>query len=138
MTVKNPKRPIFVWVIFLYYLVTDALAAGGLFLVWHTASYSAQARTAIDSITTAGWTLVALTMVLELGGAIALFRLRSIAVPLFAAVICLAIVQMTSHLHEYSFSGAGSHSAYIVAFSLAIHFFVCAYAWRLRSRAVLV
>jgi hypothetical protein len=137
MSEKNAKRPILVWVVFLYYLVTIVPGAGGLLVVWRAASYSAQARAAIDSITTLGWILLGLTMALKLGGAIALLRLRCIAFPLFAGGIGLTILQLTMHHRNYSFSGADSHGPYNAAFGLAIQLVVCAYVWRLRSRSVL-
>jgi hypothetical protein len=137
MKEKNGKRPRLVWVVFVYYLITIVPAAGGLIAVWHSAPYSVQARTAVDSMTALGWTLLALTMALQLGGAIALFRLRRIAFPLFAAGVCLTILLRLMNRYEYTFSGADNHSTYIAAFGLAIQFLVCAYAWRLRSRSVL-
>jgi hypothetical protein len=136
MNTKNPKRPIFVWVVFLYYLITIVLAAGGLLIVWHTASHSAQARTAIDSITPLNWTLLWMTMALKLGGAIALFGLRRIAFPLLAGGLCLTVLQLAMH-PESLLSGADNHGAYVEVFRLAIQLLVCAYAWRLRARSVL-
>ncbi|WP_028224286.1 hypothetical protein [Paraburkholderia ferrariae] len=129
MNTKNPKRPILVWAVFLYYLITIVLAAVGLLMVWHRASYSAQARTVLDSMTALGWTLLWMTMALKLGGAIALFGLRRIAFLLFAGGLCLTVLQLTMH-HESLLSGADS-------FRLAIQLLVCAYAWRLRARSVL-
>src|SRR5579871_1025970 len=98
MKTRNRKRPGLVWAAFLYYLITILTAAWGLIAVWHAKSYSVAARTAIGSITTLGWTLIGLKMVLELGGAIALFKLRRIAFPLFAGGLCVAILQLiTQH-----------------------------------------
>ncbi|WP_157025755.1 hypothetical protein [Paraburkholderia heleia] len=73
MNTKKPKRPILVWVVFLYYLVTIVPAAGGLLVVWHSAPFSAKARMAVESMTTLAWTLLGLTFALQLGGAVTLF-----------------------------------------------------------------
>lgn len=137
MKAKSGKRPGFVWVVFLYYLITIVLGAGGLLLVWHAASHSEQARTAIEAITTTGWALIGLSMALELGGAIALFRLRRVAFPLFVGAFCIFIIQTAIHYRDGTFSGADNHGAHFAVYSLAIHLLVCAYAWRLRSRSVL-
>ncbi|MEX3917878.1 hypothetical protein AB4Y43_16800 [Paraburkholderia sp. BR10872] len=128
------KRPILVWVVFLYYLVTILPAAGALLLVWHSAPFSAKARIALESMTTLAWALVGLTFALELGGAVALFKLRRIAFPLFVGAFACTILQMTMHRQESAVSGPGSHTP---ALWMAIDLFVCAYAWRLRSRSVL-
>ncbi|NIE63202.1 hypothetical protein [Burkholderia sp. Ax-1719] len=137
MNTMKPKRPILVWVVFLYYLITVVPAAVGLLFVWHSASYSAQARTVINSMPPLFWTLLGLTMALQLGGAIALLRLRRIALPLFAGGLFVTILQWTMLHNEYAFSGAGSQGTYMGLFGLATEFLVCAYAWRLRSRSVL-
>ncbi len=138
MNTKNSKRPRLVWIVFLYYLIADVLGAGALLILWHSASLSEQARTAIETITTTDWALIWLNMALELAGAIALFRLRRMAFPLFVGALCTQIAQTSIHYREGIFSGANNHSTHIVAFSLATHLFVCAYAWRLRSRSVLI
>lgn len=137
MNTKNPKRPRLVWIVFLYYLIADVPGAAGLLILWHSAYHSEQARVAIETITTTDWAFIWLNMALELGGAIALFRLRRVAFPLFFGALCIQIAQTSIHYREGIFSGANNHSTYIVAFSLAIHLFVSAYAWRLRSRSVL-
>jgi hypothetical protein len=137
MKEKNRKRPRLVWVVFLYYVVTVVPAAGGLLLVWHSAPHSVPARTAIESMPPMFWILLGLTMALQLAGAIALFRLRRMALPLFAGGLCITILQWTTQHNEYTFSGAESHGTYVGLLGLAIEFLVCAYAWRLRSRSVL-
>ncbi|WP_343674363.1 hypothetical protein [Paraburkholderia heleia] len=134
MNTKKPKRPILVWVVFLYYLVTIVPAAGGLLVVWHSAPFSAKARMAVESMTTLAWTLLGLTFALQLGGAVTLFKLRRIAFPLFVGAFGCIILQMRIQHQENTVSGPGNH---VPALGLAIDLFVCAYAWRLRSRSAL-
>jgi hypothetical protein len=134
MNAKKPKRPILVWVVFLYYLVTIVPGAGGLLFVWHSAPFSANARMVVESMTTLAWALLGLTSALELGGAIALFKLRRIAFPLFVGAFGCTILQMSMQHQENTVSGPVN---YLPALGLAIELFVCAYAWRLRSRSAL-
>lgn len=82
----------------------------------------------------AGWTLLGVTLALELGGAIALFKLRRIAFPLFVGAFGCTLLQMTMHHQDNTVSGPGNHFPVLW---LVIDLFVCAYAWRLRSRSAL-
>ncbi len=134
MNTNKPKRPILVWVVFLYYVVTIVPAAGGLLLVWQSAPFSTKARMAVESMTTLAWTLLGLTLALQLGGAVALFKLRRIALPLFVGAFGCTILQMTMQHPENTVSGPGT---LVPALALTIDLFVCAYAWRLRSRSAL-
>ncbi len=122
---KSQNGQWIVWAVFLYYLITIVPAAGGLLIVWHSAPFSVNARTAVDSLTTLGWTLFGLTMAAKLGGAIALFKLWRIAFPLFVGGIGLTILQLAMHHQESTYSGPDNH---IVALGLAIQLLVCAYA----------
>jgi hypothetical protein len=133
---KTTSRPKLVWVVFLFYLLTNAVAVGSLLWLWHASSVSPQALAAIQAISPLGWVFTGLSVALHVSGAFALLALRRSAFTLLFAGLCLGVVQTLLNGIQL-FTEAGVLSNLPILISWVIDVSVCLYVRSLRSRGVL-
>jgi hypothetical protein len=132
------KRPVLVWVIFLFYLVATLSTFAGLFLIYsgRVAMNSAQ-QAYFAQLTIFDHLATVLLVSINLVAAIMLFRLRRTAVALFAAALALNLILTlramlnSNQLDIFQQSGAGVLAGLITALVVLL------YSLRLLRRAVL-
>ncbi|HLQ01355.1 MAG TPA: hypothetical protein VK143_03545 [Burkholderiales bacterium] len=134
------KRPKLVWIVFLFYLFSVAYTALSFLLVFSgSISITPEQATYFRNLSVFDWAITGLTAVLNLAGAISIFLFRKSAFPLFASSLGLSILQTLVHAYTTNFIAAlGGPGALGVLIGFAISIAVCAYAWRLKARGILV
>jgi hypothetical protein len=139
MSTTNTKsrRPKLVWVVFLYYVLTTALAVGSfLWLLSHKDIISPQALAAFEQIPALGWVFTVVIQILTVAGAIALFVLRRAAFPLLVAALCVSVFETVLYcVHILPQSGNPISLTLVIVW--AIDLAVILYARSLRNRQVL-
>jgi GYF domain 2 len=141
-------RPVMVWVISIFYFVFTPLGAIGIFLMPMLASsgipITDEQRHYFQSQNALDYSLAALGMLLNLGGAILLFRLRRQALACFGGCFALMFVNFGYQIafkhwlqviasQPGGFIGAGIG----LVFSLGINIALVWYVWHLKETKVL-
>ena len=138
LTSTAVKRPVLVWVIFLFYLAATLSTFAGLFLIY-------SGRVAMNSVQQAYFAHLSildhlatvLLVSINLVGAVMLFRLRRTAVTLFAAALALNLILTlramlsSRQLDVFQQSAAGVLTGLIIALAVLL------YSIRLLRRAIL-
>ncbi len=120
------QRPLLVWVILIFYLFGTALGAfiyfGGLASILGVGNSPHETGAS-------GFVLELFLVLMNLGGAVALFRLRRYALFWFIGAIVISSLLMMWHapIPGYAFSGQPGFRAW--AGSLALPVIVTAYTW---------
>ena len=138
-TQLSPKRPKLVWVIFVLVLLTVGYTVLSLYLVLSGAiPLTAEEAKYVRSLTPFDYAVTGASSILNLAGAIALFRLRKIAFYLLTAAFVVGIVGTLPHVGDASFAAALGGPGFIgMLVGYALWGAVCVYAWRLKARGVL-
>ena len=133
-------RPKLVWIVFLFYIFSVIYTAVSFFLVFSgSISVTPEQAAYFRSLSVFDWSMTGLTAALNLAGAISIFLLRKSAFPLFACSLGLSILQTLVHAYATNFIAAlGGPGALGVLIAFAISIAVCIYAWRLKTRGILV
>jgi hypothetical protein len=133
------KRPKLVWTVFLFYVLSSVYTALSFLLVFSgTIPVTPEQAAYFRSLSTFDWAITALTGLLNVVGAIAIFRLRKIAFHIFAAAFVLVILQTFVHIVTTNFAAAlGGSGALGALIGYGILLAVCVYAWKLKARGVL-
>jgi len=134
------KRPKLVWVVFLFYVLSVGYTALSFFLVFSGAiPVTPEVAAYIINLSAFDWVITALTGLLNVAGAIAIFRLRKVAYYLFTATFVLVTLQTLVHIVTTNFVAAIGGPGLIGALiGYGITLAVCIYAWKLKARGVLV
>ena len=134
-----PRRPKLVWVIFVLALLSVGYTALSLYLVLSgSIPLGEEEAKYFRSLTPIDYAVTGATGLLNLGGAIALFWLRKVALYLFAAAFAIGILGTLRHVADASFAAAlGGPGVIGMLAGYALWIAVCIYAWRLKSRGVL-
>jgi len=134
------RRPKLVWIVFLFYIFSVIYTAVSFFLVFSgSISVTPEQAAYFRSLSVFDWSMTGLTAALNLAGAISIFLLRKSAFPLFASSLGLSILQTLVHAYTTNFIAAlGGPGALGVLIAFAISIAVCIYAWRLKTRGILV
>ncbi len=133
------KRPKLIWVIFLFYLLSAGYTVLSLVVVLSGLIPLNEAQAAyFHNLSALAIAVSLVTALLNIAGAIAIFRLRKIAPLLFIAALAISLAQTIAQIFTTNFAaalgGPGAIGA-LIGFGIAIA--VCVYAWRLRMRGVL-
>ena len=141
-TVSQPmsKRPKLVWVVFLFNVLSVGYTALSFFLIFSGAiSVPPEQAAYFGNLSAFDWVITALTGLLNVAGAVAIFRLRKIAFHLFATAFVLVILQTLVHTITTNFVAAlGGPGVVGALIGYGISLAVCIYAWKLKARGVLV
>ena len=138
-TAGTRKRPILVWVIFLYYVLSGPFVALSFYLVFSGAvPLTPSQQSYFGNLTPFDFWLTILLGVANFTGAIALFLLRRLAAYLFSGALVLNVLMTIWHAAEKGWFAAMSVSAGVGAlFGLVIALAICLYAWKLARAGVL-
>jgi len=134
------KRPKLVWIVFLFYLISVGYTGLSFFLVYSgSIPVTPEQARYFQNLSAFDYTITALSSLLNLAGAIALFQLRKIAFHLFTAALVVAILQTLIHAITTNFVNAlGGPGAIGILIAYGVLAAVCLYAWKLKARGVLV
>jgi hypothetical protein len=135
----RPKRPIWVWVISIFFFVSAGWTLLSFALIFSgIIPLDAAQKAYFDKLTAVDYAATLIIGACNFIGAIALFLLRRIAVPLFATALALTLVmtiwQSATKGWVEAMSGPGLVGA-LVGYALLI--VVCIYAWHLSRKGVL-
>jgi hypothetical protein len=129
------KRPVWVWIIGIYFLGSTALALLGFYIMLGTHLPIPPAQRALfDSLTTFDWIVTIVNMVCNVAGAIALLLLRRIAPLLFTAAFGVGLLHT---FWELATNDPHLPSVWLMAIGFGIGLAIIVYAFRLRDRGVL-
>ncbi len=117
------KRPLLVWIISIFYFLGSGLSL----LVYSGAVPLPFTESGFHSAPLVNRVLTILLVLVNLGGAIALFLLRRYALYLFAAALILQLFLSVWHPPSTGFSHAAGIG--VLASSLGLPLLVCLYAW---------
>ena len=134
------QRPTLVWAVFLDYLVSVVYTALTFSLIYSgSISLTPEQTRYFYNLSAFDYVITAVSGVLNLAGAVAIFRLRKIAFHLFTAALAVAILQSLAHAMTTNFLAAlGGPGAVGVLVGHGLSAAVCVYAWRLKARGVLI
>lgn len=134
------KRPKLVWAASLFYLLSVGYTALSFLLIYSGSIPVTPEQVAyFRNLSAFDYVITALTGLLNVAGAIAIFRLRKIAFHLFTAAFVLVILQTLVYAITTNFVAAvGGPGAVGVLIGYGILLAVCIYAWKLKARGVLV
>ena len=91
---EQRRRPVGVWVISLFYLFSVGYSLLAFYLVFSGKAHPNRAQEAyFASLGPVDWTVVALILACNVGGALSLFLLRKQAAQLFLAGLCISLLQ---------------------------------------------
>jgi len=140
MTQPRSKRPKLVWAVFLFYVLSVGYTALSFFLIFSgTIPVTPEQAAYFVNLSAFDWVITVLTGLLNVAGAIAMFRLRKIAFHLFSAAFVLVILQTLVHTITTNFVAAlGGPGAVGGLIGYGISLAVCVYAWKLKAGGVLV
>jgi hypothetical protein len=131
------KRPIAVWVIFIVYVLSAALAALSLYLFYGVAA-ALNVAPALDGAKAAYLSHLRtvdyaslVSGLLNLAGAITLLRLRRPAPFLFTTALAVAIIFLGREFAEGWLNTISGSGLIRIAIGLAIDACVCIYSWKL-------
>jgi hypothetical protein len=133
------KRPKLVWVIFLLTVLSVGYTALSSYLVLSgTIPLGPEEARYFQTLRPVDYAVTAAIGLVNVAAAIALFRLRSVAVYLYAAALAVGIVNVLVHAATTSFVAVlGGPGIIGASIGLACWTAVCIYAWRLKARGVL-
>lgn len=133
------RRPVLVWVVFLWYLVTSGYTLVSFWMIYSgflPVSPEVAAYLSTQSALDHAGTVVLL--LLNLAGAVALVMLRKVAFPLCATALTLSLLLTIKGALSKGFVAAlGGAGAVGLVVGCGIGIAVCIYAWRLRTGRVL-
>jgi len=134
------RRPVLVWVIFVWTVLSSGYALVSFWLVYVRAvPISPDAAVYLARLSPLHHAGTVLMLLLNLAGAVALVLLRKSALPLFALAFALNVALTLGNALTPGFSDAlGGAGAIGLAIGFVIGISVCLYAWRLRSLGILV
>ncbi|GHD30866.1 hypothetical protein [Parahalioglobus pacificus] len=142
MSQAEIKRPLFVWVIFLFTMFSAAFMAIGSYFAFSSSTGEMTELTGyVDSLGFIDWALMALTTVLNLAGTIFLFRLKVIAVPLLTFAFLLGIassiweIAANNYIEELQSVGPGAVEGALLG--AVISTAIVAYSWHLKNKNIL-
>ena len=133
------KRPIWVWIISIFYLISAGWTLFSFFLIFSGAIVISPAQEAyFNSLTTTDFTLTIAVGGANLVGAVTLFLLRKVAFYFFLAALGTTLMLTAWHWTTKGWAealgGAGLTGALI---GYGLSFAVCVYAWRLTKKGTL-
>src|SRR5262245_60969514 len=134
------RRPVLVWVVFLWYVFSTGYTLLSFALIFSgRVPLSDEASRYLSSLSPLDYAVTILALLLNVVGAVALLLLRRSAPYLFSAALLLTVASLALHALTKGFVaalGAGGPVGLILGYGIAA--LVCLYAWRLYMRGVLV
>lgn len=136
----NRRRPKLVWVVLLWFLFSAGYTIISFLLVYAGAIVVTPEQAAyLKGLSLLDHALTLAIASLNVAGAVAMFLLRRIAFHLFVASLLASIAVTGLHAATKGFVAAlGGGGAVGMLVGYAILCAVCVYAWKLKSRGVLV
>ena len=133
------KRPILVWVIVAFFLLSASFTLLSFYLILSGAVPLTPAQqTYFEKLTKVDYGLSIVVGVVNLTGAIALFLLRRLAFYLFSGALALSMLMAPWHMLTKDWlSAAGGPGAAGGLFGWVILLAVCLYAWKLTKVGIL-
>ena len=142
MSQAEIKRPLFVWVIFLFTMFSAAFMAIGSYFAFSSNTGELTELTGyVDSLGFIDWALMALTGSLNFAGAIFLFRLKVIAVHMLTFAFLLTIassiweIVTNNYIEELHSIGSGAVEGALLG--AVISTAIVAYSWHLKNKNIL-
>ena len=134
-----PRRPVWVWIIFVFYVFSAASTLISYFLLFSGAiNIPEEQKQYMANLTFADHALTFLMGTVNLVAAVLFFRLKKVSAYLFPASFVVGLLMTLWHVATKGWLTAMGGSGLIGAlFGWAIAGAVCAYAWRLRKNGVL-
>ena len=134
------RRPLLVWVVFVWTVLSSGYALVSFWLVYVRAvPIAPDAAVYLARLSPLHHAGTVLMLLLNLAGAAALLLLRKIALPLFGLALALNVaLTLGNALTPGFFDALGGAGAIGLAIGFVIGISVCLYAWRLRSLGILV
>jgi hypothetical protein len=133
------KRPIWVWLLSLFFLLSAIWTLLSFFMIWSGAIPLEPAQKAyFDRLTPIDYALTIVVGLLNLSAAIALFLLRKIARDLFLASLALSLILAAWQAATKGWVDALGGPGFVgVLIGYILLIAVCIYAWHLRRKGVL-
>ena len=142
MNATRPRRhrPVLVWIVLVWSLVSAGFTLFSFWLIYVRAMpISPDAAVYLASLSPLDHAGTALLLLLNLAGAVALVMLRKIAVALFVAALALSLLITLGNVMARGFlSTLGGAGALGLLVGFLINISICLYAWRLKTRGLLV
>lgn len=132
-------RPAWVWVIFIFYLLSAVGTSFSFYFVYSGAiSLPEQQRQYLESLTVFDRAITSIMMGINVVAAIQLFRLRRISVYLFPSALVLGVLLTAWHAATKGWLAAsGGSGVTSMVFGWAIAVAICLYTWRLARKGIL-
>jgi len=138
-SLKNAKRPYWVWIISGFYIFSGLMNLSMLLLI-HTENpgFSPQ-ELAVLQKTAMAWTLGGLLPLANLAGAVTLFLLRKIAFYIFSGMLIAGVLNgvLQLALLDWSLQSISQKGIIQVFFGYVITLAVCLYTYRLKQQKIL-
>lgn len=134
------KRPKLVWVIFLFYLFSAGYTLLSFLLIFSGAlPLNAAQATYFHNLSALAISVAVVISLLNLAGAVMLFRLRKVAPLLFIAAFAITLAQTLQQIVMTNLIAALAASGGVIGLAIgyAISAAVCIYAWKLKTRGAL-
>jgi hypothetical protein len=136
--IQTPDRPIGVWLISLFVMGSGSMTLLAMYVIYFGDLAVPPATQAyLESLSFLEVSLSFCLGALNIGAAVSLFLLRKTAVTLFASALALNAVQTIWNLLFRDYLAAIGGNLFSVLLGLAIAMAITAYAWNLRTKAVL-
>jgi hypothetical protein len=139
-------RPMWVWIISLYYFVFTPIGAIGVaampylrsFILSSSTHMSEGQRAYFESLNNSDYALMGIALVLNLAAAILLFMLRRAALYFFAASFAASILMTIYNITcKHWLAGAGASGLIGAVFGWGVNIAIIGYAWHLSRKGVL-
>jgi hypothetical protein len=141
VTINTPsrKRPIWVWVISIFYIISAFYSCLAFYLCLTGAiPLNAAQKACFENLTVVDWGLTTVTGLVTLGSAVCLFLLRRQALYLFAGSLALHLLSNIYGLHKAATALSATPGASVGMFlGWGILLAVCLYTWRLAKAGTL-